>query len=200
MLHRMDRSGLGDSAVRPAGSGEFVAVRITGAGGPARAECLRRVRASRGVRVELAAGSGDPVGRFLLELPGHAGLGRRSLARLLREADRRRVGLVSVLLPGAATGCDPVRLWRVPAYRAVRTGRRPGEDLSVTAGRLVGVRWEAGSSFGIVDLRQPLPARVPAPVRVHRWALARLPAPGYARLAGRLKTARRRVRDRLFLD
>ena len=186
--------------VRPAGSGEVVTVRITGAGGLDRAECTRRVRASRGVRVELAAGSAEPAGRFRLELPAHAGLGRRSLARLVGYARRHRVGLVSVLLPGAADGSDPVRLWRTPAYRAVRERRRPGDDPAVAAGRLVGSRWAAATSFGIVDLRRPLPAREPVPVRVHRWALARLPAAGYARLAGRVKEARWRVRNRLFLD
>jgi len=187
-----------------------VVIDPAGATGPVRAESARRVAASRRVRVQLdpgpglgvrpGPGPGPAAGGFWLELPGYAGLGRRSLTRLLDHARDHPVGLLSVVLPGATDPAAAVRLWRAAARQEVRQQRRPEESLAAAAGRLTGHRWEAASRFGIVDLRRPPEPPVPPLARIGDWARDRLPATGYGWLAFRVKDARRRVRNYLFLD
>jgi hypothetical protein len=198
----------------PAGREVVVVIDPAGAAGPVRAECARRVAASRRVRVELGPGPGPGPGSgpesgpdlepaasgFWLELPGYAGLGRRSLARLLDHARDHPVGLISVVLPGATHPATAVRLWRAAARQEVHRRRRPEESLAAAAGRLTGHRWEAASRFGIVDLRRPPVPPVPPLKRIGDWARDRLPARWYGWLAFRVKDARRRVRNYLFLD
>jgi hypothetical protein len=119
---------------------------------------------------------------------------------LLDHARDHPVGLISVVLPGASDPATAVRLWRAAARQEVRRRRRPEESPAAAAGRLTGHRWEAASRFGIVDLRRPPEPPVPPLARIGDWARDRLPASGYGWLAFRVKDARRRVRNYLFLD
>lgn len=182
----------------PAGA---VVVSGTGRAEPTLPDGVRRVRGGRRLRLPLGGSpEGAAAGWFVLEAPGHAGFGRRSLVRLVRHARAHPVGLVNVLLPGATDGSAPVRLWRAAALQAAREQRGPEEPLAVAAGRLTGVRWEAGQPFGIVDLRHPAGHREPLPGRAARWLRHRLPARVDGWLAGRARELRRRARNYLFLD
>lgn len=177
--------------------GQVEVVIILDPGAPERlvAECVRRVSASRRVRpyVRLADPEAEPPGapaggRFVLELPWFAGLDRSSLPRLVDLADHRSADLINVLLPGARDAATPIRLWRSGAVVEAQQRRS-------------GVHWAAGTSFGIVDLRCPPVRPVSALlVRVGWLARDRMPAPAYAWLAPRVKNARQRVRNYLFLD
>lgn len=190
--------GMGSRGSAGRGPGGFPVVAVVihpgGAPEPVLSECLRRVRASRRVRLRVVGepaapqaaapappAAGPPSGGCRLELPGYAGLGRRSVARLCDHARTHPAGPLHVLLPGATGGAEVVRLWC------------GGTDPAGAP------RWQAASEFGIVDLRQPA-APLPRVERVGRWARGWLPAPAYGWLASGVKQLRRRVRQRLFLD
>lgn len=158
-----------------------VVVHPSGAPEPIRTECRRRLRASRRVRIQEIDAATPTPGACRLELPGYAGLARRSVARLCGYARAHPAGPVHVLLPGATGTAEAVRLWC--------GGTDPAGP----------PRWEAASRFGIVDLRHPT-APPPGLERVGQWARGWLPEPGYGWLATRVKQLRRRIRDRLFLD
>ena len=119
-----------------------------------------RYRCEPRVRLVREAPSDVFPSPFRLDLPVTAGVGRLTVTRLLRAAQRRRLGLVGALVPGHGPD-EAVRLVRTAAWHRARRhfGRAGDREL----GEVWGLRWLDGAELGIVDLHdaRQVAAQVP---------------------------------------
>jgi hypothetical protein len=125
---------------------------------------------------------------FRVTVPAGWRPGERSLARIVRDMQRRALGLKSVLLADGAV----IRVERTAAYERARRLATPDEDLDDVVDEVSGAWWSNGEEEGFVHRSAPevvpspegaSPAASDAPVQpdpraeVHEAGTAR-PTPG----------------------